>query len=260
MRSLEVSASDGIVVLTFARPELLNRVDDDLREDLIEALSKASMDNSTRAIVLAAEGGVFSAGGDFAMIRARNGDSAAVEYGGVMSRRLIDTLLDVPVPLIAAVHGDAVGVGATIVLACDIVVSTPGVRIMDSHVKVGLVAGDGGTLLWPASVGMIRAKRFLLTGDPLLAEDAYAIGIVTDLVQQRDEVLPTATEIADRIAALPPLGVRGTKKSLSQGLRLRAAETLELSLALEGTSIQSADVLEALDAFQEKRPGRYEGR
>lgn len=250
---------NGRTEIMFSRPELLNRVDDDLRDALIDALRSVTNDGSTRCVVLGAEGKVFSAGGDMEMLKTKHGDIAAIHRGTDAGRRLIDTLFDIPVPVVAAVHGHAVGLGSTIVLACDAVVAARGVRIVDSHVAIGLVAGDGGVVMWPAAMGMVKAKRHLLTGDPLLAEDAAALGVVSDLVESPDEVLPTARALADRIAALPPLAVQGTKRSLNHVMRLRAHEVLELSFAYEAETMSSQDLLEGIAAFQEKRAPKYSG-
>ncbi|RYF60505.1 MAG: enoyl-CoA hydratase/isomerase family protein [Comamonadaceae bacterium] len=243
-----------------ARPDLLNRVDDELRDALIDALRSVANDDSTRCIVLGAEGKVFSAGGDMAMMKKKHGDVVAIHRGTDAGRRLIDTLFDTPVPVVAAVQGHAIGLGSTIVLACDAVVAARGVRLVDSHVAIGLVAGDGGAVMWPAAMGMIKAKRHLLTGDPLLAEDAAALGVVSDLVDSPDDVLPAARALADRIAALPPLAVQGTKRSLNHVMRLRANEVLELSFAYEAETMSSQDLLEGIDAFMEKRTPKYQGR
>lgn len=251
---------NGRTDLMLARPELLNRVDDDLRDALIDALRSVSNDGSTRAVVLGAEGKVFSAGGDMAMMKAKHGDLQAIHRGTDAGRRLIETLFDTPVPVVAAVQGHAVGLGSTLVLACDAVVATRGVKIVDSHVAIGLVAGDGGAVMWPSALGMIKAKRHLLTGDPLLAEDAAVLGVVTDLVETPDEVLPTARALADRIATLPPLAVQGTKRALNHIMRLRAQEVLELSFAYEAETMSSQDLLEGIDAFTEKRTPNYMGR
>jgi enoyl-CoA hydratase len=250
---------NGRVDLTLSRPNLLNRVDDDSRLELMGALAQVGRDPATRSIVLAAQGKVFSAGGDFTMMRRKSGDLDAIHAGTADSRRLVETLNDVPVPVVAAVHGHAVGVGATIVLSCDVIVACKGARLVDSHVKIGLVAGDGGVVVWPAAMGMIRAKRHLLTGDPLLAEDAYQLGVVSDLVESADEVLPLACKIADQMAALPPLAVRGTKKSFNQVMRLRTAEVLELSASYEAETMRSQDLLEAIDAFTSKREPTFRG-
>jgi enoyl-CoA hydratase len=254
---ITVTAHDnGRTDITLSRPDLLNRVDDELRDALIGALTAVTNDGRTRSIVLAAEGKVFSAGGDMAMMKAKHGDLAAIHRGTDAGRKLIDTIFNVPVPVVAAVHGHAIGLGSTLVLACDAVVASRGVRIVDSHVAIGLVAGDGGAVMWPSAMGMIKAKRHLLTGDPLLAEDAAALGVVSDLVETPDQVLPTARALADRMAALPPLAVQGTKRSLNHVMRLRAHEVLELSFAYEAETMSSQDLLEGISAFMDKRTPR----
>ena len=118
------------------------------------------------------------------------------------------------------------------------IVASRTARIADPHVKVGLVAGDGGCLFWPASVGMHRAKRYLLTGD----------------------LLPAARKIAERITGLPPIAVRGTKRSLNALLKSRAREAFDLSMAYELQSGGSEDILEAVKAFKEKRKPVYRNR
>jgi enoyl-CoA hydratase len=161
---------------------------------------------------------------------------------------------------VVALHGDAIGLGATVTLACDAVVASRSAGLSDPHVAIGLVAGDGGCVVWPAAAGMLRAKRYLLTGDRLGAEDAWAMGLVTDLVDGPDDVLPAARALAARIAALPPLAVQGTKRALNRALAQRAGEVLDLSFALEGASMASSDLLEAIAAFKERRPPHYTGR
>ncbi|XVQ07562.1 enoyl-CoA hydratase/isomerase family protein [Spirillospora sp. CA-255316] len=261
MSPISVTAHEnGRTDIMLTRPDLLNRVDDELRDALIAALRSVSEDGTTRCVVLGAEGRVFSAGGDTAMMKAKHGDLAAIRRGTDAGRRLIDALFTTPVPIVAAVHGHAVGLGSTLVLACDAVVAARGVRIVDSHVAIGLVAGDGGAVMWPAAMGMVKAKRHLLTGDPLLAEDAATLGAVSDLVDTAEEVLPTARALADRIAALPPLAVQGTKRSLNHVMRLRAEEVLELSFAYEAETMSSQDLLEGIAAFTEKRTPKYSGR
>ncbi len=178
-----------------------------------------------------------------------------------VGRRLVDSLLDLAFPVVAAVQGPAVGLGATVVLACDAVVAARGATtISDPHVAIGLVAGRRRLPLLATGDGDPRAKRHLLTGDRLGAEEAYAAGLVTDLVDEPDAVLPAARALAARIAALPPLAVQGTKRALNNGLRARAAEVLDLSMAYEVRSASSQDLLEAIDAFTERREGRYAGR
>jgi enoyl-CoA hydratase len=122
------------------------------------------------------------------------------------------------------------------------------------------VAGDGGCVLWPAAAGILRAKRYLLTGDRLPAEEAFALGLVTDLVDTADETLPAARALAARMAALPPLAVQGTKRALNRLLQQRAGEVLDLSITLEAQSMASDDLAEAISAFKARRPPKYLGR
>lgn len=106
---------------------------------------------------------------------------------------------------------------------------------------------------------MLRARRHLLTGDPVDAEAAHAMGLVTDLVDDPADVLKAARDLAARIAALPPLAVQGTKRALNRVTQLRAGEVVDLSLAHEETTLASRDLLEAIDSFTERRPGVYQG-
>jgi enoyl-CoA hydratase len=259
-KTIEVNLAEGVAEIVFSRPERLNTIDEDVRPELIRALVEMGFTDGVRAIIIGAQGKVFSAGGDFAMMRRRNGDPAAAEKGSLDGKQLLRTLFEVPVPIIAAVQGDAYGLGSTIALSCDIVVASRGVRIVDSHVKVGLVAGDGGAVVWPPSIGLIRTKRHLLLGDPVLAEDGYAMGMSSDLVDTPAEVLPTARELGRRLAALPPLAVQGTKRTLNAALAQQSTGVLDVGHVLELGTLQSEDLLEAIDAFENKRPGQYKGR
>lgn len=258
--ALTIERDGHLMVITLDRPDLLNRFDLVLHDEFRAALLELKEDGDTRAAVLASTGKAFSAGGDFDMIRQAQADPALRHELLEGAGQLLDTLIDVPQPIVVAMQGAAMGLGASVALACDAIVAPRKAVLADSHVVAGLVAGDGGVLVWPATAGILRARRHLLTGDPLTAEDAYALGLVTDLVDTPEETLPTARALAERIAALPPLAVQGTKRALNRGLQARAAEVMELSLAEEGASLASEDVLEAIDAFQEKRPGNYSGR
>jgi enoyl-CoA hydratase len=252
--------TDGHVAeITLTRPRLHNRFDDQLHVELTQVLDSVRRDDKVRAVVLASTGTTFSAGGDFDLMRAAHADVTTrlriVDDG----RRLLDALISLPQPLVVALHGAAIGLGATVVLTADAVVATRSATISDPHVQMGLVAGDGGCLVWPQAVGMLRARRHLLTGDAVTAENAYAMGLVTDLVDTPEEVLPAAQALAARIAALPPLAVQGTKRALNRVTQQRAGEVVEVSFAHEETTLASSDLLEAIDAFTERRAPNFRG-
>lgn len=257
--TLTIERRGVVTELTLCRPELLNRFDDALHVEFTAALRALAADAATRVVVLASTGRVFSAGGDFELMRAAHDDPRARRRIVDDGRALLTTLLDVPQPVVAAVHGAAVGLGATVALACDAVVAGRDTWIADTHVNIGLVAGDGGCVVWPQSLGMLLAKRHLLTGDRLPAERAWHLGIVTDLVDSAEAVLPAARALAERIAALPPLAVQGTKRSLNRVMQQRSGEVLDLSFAHEETTLASRDLLEAIAAFEQRRPGEYLG-
>lgn len=259
METLTLAVEGSVAEVTLTRPEVLNRFDFDLHRELTEVLLELRGRSELRAVVLASSGKVFSAGGDFELMLACRSDTALRARTVDEGRLLFSLLVDLPVPVVAALQGDAIGLGATVALACDAVVASRTARISDPHVAVGLVAGDGGCVVWPQAAGILRAKRHLLTGDPLPAADAFAMGLVTDLVDGPDEVLPAARALADRITGLPPLAVQGTKRALNRVLQQRAGEVLDLSFSLEAAAMCSDDLVEAIAAFRERRAPTYTG-
>ena len=168
-------------------------------------------------------------------------------------------LLEVQQPIIAAVNGPATGLGATLALFSDVIFAADNARIGDPHVRIGVVAGDGGAVIWPWLVGAARAKEFLLTGDLLTAAEAERIGLINRVVPA-DELMATALTLAQRLAAGPMQAIRGTKVSVNKILRDTVNLVLDTSLALEKQCFATADHREAIQAFVEKREPRFTGR
>lgn len=259
-KSIRYSTEGHVATITLNRPDILNAIDDEMHADILDVLLHVRGEAEVRAVLLAAEGKAFSAGGDLSEVLSLQADTGKRARMCDTGQRIIHALIDIPVPVVVAIQGDAMGLGASIALGCDIVVASKAARIADPHVKVGLVAGDGGCLFWPASLGMHRARRYLLTGDLLPAEDAWRFGLVTDLVETPEETLPAARKIAEKIAGLPPIAVRGTKRALNGLIKARARETFDISMAYEFDSGGSQDILEAVKAFKEKRKPVYQNR
>jgi enoyl-CoA hydratase len=252
---------DGrVATITLTSPEILNSFDEELHSAFTDALRHVLATKEARAIVVASTGKAFSAGGDFEFMKIGHADPTFLAHHVDVGRQLLMAIVECPLPIIAAVQGPAIGLGATVALACDCVVAARTAMIADPHVQIGLVAGDGGCLVWPVAAGMMRAKRYLLTGDRLSAEEAYTFGLVTDLVDTPEEATPAAHALAARIAGLPPLAVQGTKRALVSVMRHRASEVVDVAFAHEQRSAGSDDLLEAIDAFKERRPGVYTGR
>ena len=258
--SVSVTVTGYVAELTLTRPEVDNRMDAALHGDLIEALAAVRANRDLRAMVFASTGRKFAAGADFEFLTGLHDHSdrryAIIDEG----KRLLTGFMDQQIPVVAALHGDAIGLTCTLAMTCDAIVAHPAVRLADPHVLLGLVAGDGGCVVWPSSAGIIRARRHLMTGDPLTAADAVALGIVTDLVATADDVLPAARHLAGRMAAMPPLALQGTKRALNRVLQQRAGEVVDLSFAEEETTLASDDLIEGITAFRERRQGDYRGR
>jgi enoyl-CoA hydratase/carnithine racemase len=254
------SIENHVATITLNRPDTLNAIDEDMHHALLDALLDVRSNTDVRVVLFTAAGRAFSAGGDLNEVASLQADAQKRARMCDIGIRLVEALIDIPVPIVVALHGDAIGLGASIVLACDIIVGSKKARLADTHVKVGLVAGDGGCLTWPLSMGMNRAKRYLLTGKMLPAEKAYEFGLITDLVETPEETLPAAQEIVDEIAALAPIAVSGTKKALNELTKARSREVFPIGMAYEQESAASEDLLEAVAAFKERRPPVFNRR
>lgn len=206
-------------VLTLNRPERLNAIDDELHDNLLAALAPAKEDGGPRSIVLTGAGDAFSSGGDLDLIRRMRGDPGLRQATLDTGRALFLELTSLRIPVVAAVNGPAVGAGCTLALLCDIVVMSADAYLADPHVRVGLVPGDGGAVLWPLLAGLGTAKAYLLTGDRLPAEEAHRLGLVHQVVDGDPMVMAVA--LAERIAARPPAAVQETKAALNMHIRAR---------------------------------------
>jgi enoyl-CoA hydratase/carnithine racemase len=259
--TLEISSSDGgVAELTLSRPEVMNRFDEALVAELRAAIGELARDPSARAVVWSARGRHFSAGGDTDSMLAANSDHVQLMRQVDDGRALYRAFADFPKPLVVALHGHVFGVGTSLILTADAIVSAPKVQISDPHVQFGLVAGDGGCVSWPLHVPLIQAKRRLLWGEAISAEQAHRMGLVTELADTPDAVLPLARTLAEQVAALPPVAVQLTKRAFNKQLQSRIDDVFDLGFYLEAISTATSDVREAVAAFKEKRPGAWSGR
>jgi len=258
--AVEIDANSGVAELRLNRPELLNRFDEALLDELGPALNELGAQTEVRAVVWTSTGKHFSAGGDLAEILAGHADPGHLAAGVERGKALYRAFAGFPKPLVVALHGHTFGVATSLVLLADAIVTTPTVKIADPHVHLGLVAGDGGAISWSVNLPLARAKRHLLWGEPLTGRQAYELGMVSDLVDGPDTVRTRAFELGAEVAALPPVAVQLTKQTLNVGLAARVDELLEIGFAHEATSNRTTDVLEAVAAFREGRPGRWIGR
>jgi enoyl-CoA hydratase len=171
-------------------------------------------------------------------------------------RRVIENMLDVEQPIIGAINGDAIGLGATLALLCDITVASEKARFADTHVKVGIVAGDGGAVIWPLLIGPHRAKEFLMRGNFINGAEAGRIGMVNYAVGPED-VMTKARELARELADGPTWAIRWSKLAVNKWLKQQANLILDASLAYEMMTFNTKDHQEAVKAFVEKRKPNF---
>ena len=169
-------------------------------------------------------------------------------------------MLECEKPIISAVQGYALGLGANLALLCDIVVAGPDAKFGDTHVKMGLGAGDGGQVIWPFLIGVNRAKYHLMTGEMVTGADAYEMGLAGFYADSTEGVLEKAIQIADKLAEGSPLAIAASKVGINAFLRQVAAAVMPISLQAEGLTMNSDDFKEAVSAFQEKRKPEFKGK
>lgn len=259
--AVRLESEESISVVTINRPHRRNAIDLDTNYLLAATLREADVDPETRVIVLTGEGVGFCAGGDVKEMVGKTSFGPAERRPYVYSpgRDLVKAFLRLEKPVIAMVNGAATGLGATIALMCDIVVMADEARIGDMHVKVGLVAGDGGAAIWPLLVGPSRAKEFLLTGRMIGGQEAAQIGLVSSSVPL-DRLHKHVMELAAEMAALPPYAVMATKSAINRALEAAVNNVLDLSLAYEHLSMVTKDHQRALAAQASGEGAVFDGR
>ena len=176
----------------------------------------------------------------------------------VEGKTTIFSLLDVEKPVIAKVNGACVGLGATLALFCDVIFASDRAKLGDPHVAIGLVAGDGGAVIWPQLIGYARAKEFLFTRDLIEARRAAEIGLINHCVPA-EQLDATVDAFARRLAEGAIKAIQGTKVSVNIGLKQLAHSILDASLAYEGHSNLTQDHREGVRAFLERRKARFVG-
>jgi len=253
---LKIDIEDRVAIVRLDRPEKRNAVNFALHEGLERIFRPLGTDPDIGAIVITGEGQGFCAGGDMVGFYPEDPGPFDLMRG---PRQLVHEMVNCEAPVLAAVNGVAAGLGATIALLSDIVYMADDARIGDTHVKMGLVAGDGGIVIWPLLVGLHRAKELLMGGELVSGPDAAAMGLVNHCVPA-DELLSTTIAHARRLAEGPPIAIRWTKMALNQHLRQSMNLAMDAGLAAELLSVESEDAREAGRAFAEKRDPVFKGR
>lgn len=255
------SVEDGVMTITLNRPHRHNAVTGAMHHDFMTALAAAKDDASVTVVLIRGAGPSFCSGADVSQFvepetKPSNAQRALDVLGG---RDLVDAMLAVPQPIVAAVRGYALGLGSTIALFSDIVVASDDAVLADTHVNIGVVAGDGGAVMWPLLAGLGRARYHLLTGERVTGALAAEWGLVYKAVPD-GELDSEVDGVVSRLAGMAPLALRGTKATLNRIVRQQVELVLEYGLWSEAVTFLSDDHLEAASAFGEKRRPSFKGR
>ncbi|MGI8696717.1 MAG: enoyl-CoA hydratase family protein [Mycobacteriales bacterium] len=255
---------DGVTTVTFTRPEQLNALTFDVYADLRDLLHELPQRGDTRALVLRGAGRAFCSGGDVheiigELLAMRDRPDRLLEFTR-MTGEVVKALREVPIPVIAAVHGVAAGASAVLALAADFRVVARSARFAFLFTRVGLAGADmGSAYLLPRLVGLGVATRLLMTGDPIGADEAHSIGLASDLVDD-DALDEASTALARRLAGGPSFAYATTKALLTRELDMPLSGALELEAITQALLMNGADFAEFHASFTQKRPPNWQGR
>lgn len=254
---LKLSRRGRILVITIDNGRM-NAIDGRMHKELARVFIDAQDDDGSDLVILTGEGRAFCAGGDMEWFQMTIENPK--EFRAILpeAKRIVTSLLDMEKPLICRLNGAAAGLGATIALMSDVIIAADTAAIGDPHVKVGLVAGDGGAIIWPQLIGFARAKELLMTGDMLPATEAERFGLVNYAVPA-DELDAKVDEITSKILGNPRWAVRWTKTAANIPLRELAAKLTDAALAYELVTNTTEDRRETVAAFVEKRKPQLSG-
>ena len=256
---LLVTLEDGVKRITFNRPERRNSVDVETVELLHEAITR-SADDESKVVIITGAGDSFCAGADLQATSER--DIKSVDVTASLREHTNPTILamrSLSKPIIARVHGHAVGVGCNYALACDILIASEQAKFGQVFVKIGLMPDGGSTFFLPRAVGYAKAFELMATGDIISARDALALGLVNQVVPF-EELDTTVNAMAARLAVAAPIALRKIKEGLNHGLNSELASALDFEAVNQGVCFQSDDFAEGVKAFLEKRKESFQGK
>jgi enoyl-CoA hydratase len=247
--------SDDIVIFRLNRPEVRNALNLDLRKQLADGVAKSGTDLQIRCVIITGSDAAFAAGADIGQMA----EAGPVEIMARNLQQYWQTVMNCPKPVIAAIEGFALGGGMELALCADIIIAGESAKLGFPEVKLGILAGGGGTQKLARLVGRQRAMLLLMTGRLFSATEAASMGVISEIAPT-GQALPRALEIAREIAALPPIAVAQIKEVVNAGLNA----PLDTALMLERKALQllfaTRDQKEGMRAFLEKRKPKFEGQ
>lgn len=261
-QTLTYAVADHVATITLNRPESYNAFSDQLTTELADALKSAGRDRDVRAIIITGAGKAFSSGQDLAELKERYQPGYVPELSKDLRKRynpIIETIASMPKPTIAAVNGVAAGAGCSLALACDMRIASEHAAFMEVFVNVGLIPDSGSTYFLPRLVGHARAMELCCTGRKVDAQEAERIGLVNRTVPA-DDLMDEAKKLAGTMAALPGRAIALTKRLLNQSMTNDLAAQLAAEAFDQETAGRTADHMEGVTAFLEKRKPSFTGQ
>jgi len=260
-QTLGYEKSDGIATITLNRPDVLNAVNATMGKELLEALGTAERDEEVKCLIITGNGRAFCAGEDIQDLRGQYergenpklGERLLVKYNPIVKQ-----IRNMQKPVIAAVNGVAAGAGAGLAYSCDIRVASEDARFLQAFIKIGLAPDSGTSFFLPRLVGFPKALELALTGDELSSRDAERLGLVSKVVP-REQLAATAREFAMKLARGPPKAIGLTKRALNKSISNDLETVLEYESYLQEIAGATADHVEAVRAFFEKRKPVFKG-
>ena len=251
-----VRIHDGVGLIQLNRPEKMNAIGALTRKQLGDAIKQVERDDAVRVVVLTGSGRAFCSGADVTeMAQGDGGMRTAEDVGNVLRNEympMLTRLRTMPKPVIAAMNGPAVGIGASYALACDIRIATPEAYILEAFVNIGLAPDGGVSWLLPRMVGTGIAYEMFFTGKPLQAVDAHRLGVINRLVPA-DRLEAEVRELAGHLAAQPKGAMAGAKRAVTHALESTYEEALEFESYLQEAQAASSEFADGVQAFLEKR-------
>lgn len=255
-KTLLLTRAGRRLTVTMNRPDVLNAFGKVMHAEFVDALRFAGSDDESDVIVLTGAGRAFSAGGDLDRMLEIIDDPREFDVEAADAKRLVFALLDIEKPVIARVNGHAVGLGATIALFCDVVFAADTAKIGDPHVSIGLVAGDGGAIIWPQLIGFARAKEYLLTGELLLAPEAARIGLINHAVPA-DELDAGVDAFCAKLLGGATEAIRWTKVTANLELKRLAHAAMDAGIAYEAVSVRTEEHRKRVTDLRQKMTKKH---
>lgn len=249
---------DGVGIITLNNPEKRNPLTEETKDELISALDEVEGDEKIRALIITGRGPAFCAGGDIKKIGT---EMTPEETDAVIkkSQQLLWKLLNLEKPVVAAINGDAFGMGCNLALATDFAIASEKARFSQAFIKLGLIPDFGAMYFLPRLIGLWKSKELSYLGDAITAEEAERLGLIYKVVAH-DELENEALALANRLAEMPIRAIGRAKKVLNQAFDMTLSDVLKEEIAAQTYLTQTEDHREGIQAFLEKRQPRFRGK